>query len=177
MPKLTNEQRAARAAQVQLCATCGVGFNPRHNRHKYCSRICKESSDEKRVAHMLYMREYREDPVNREKHNGFSRAWHRKTLPTRRVQARVGHLRRTFGLTPEQFGEMMLRQGGSCATCDRPPKRDVLNVDHNHETGEIRGLLCDRCNTFIGYLEKAPELVETWQAYIKLYSMDAPIYA
>jgi hypothetical protein len=59
-----------------------------------------------------------------------------------------------YGVTREQHDRMFDEQGGCCALCRTPqselPKR--LGVDHNHVTGEVRGLLCDPCNRGIGLL-------------------------
>lgn len=51
----------------------------------------------------------------------------------------------------EFFNTLFEVQGGVCAICKRTRK---LNVDHNHETGAVRGLLCHGCNTTIGALER-----------------------
>lgn len=55
-------------------------------------------------------------------------------------------LTRLFGLTAEDYDTMLENQGGVCAICQSPPKNNRLAVDHDHNTGEIRGLLCTRCN-------------------------------
>lgn len=55
-------------------------------------------------------------------------------------------LKRKYGITAEQYGEMLAAQAGGCAICARPPKTRRLAVDHNHKTGKVRGLLCYRCN-------------------------------
>ena len=60
----------------------------------------------------------------------------------RLLNGTAGRLR----VTEEQFEQLMLLQGGTCAVCGRPPKKNRLAVDHNHKTGQIRGLLCFRCN-------------------------------
>lgn len=63
-------------------------------------------------------------------------------------KARAGHLRRTYGITPEQYEELLARQEGRCAVCLKSADKEGTNlaVDHNHKTGEIRGLLCRYCN-------------------------------
>ena len=63
-------------------------------------------------------------------------------------KARVGHLRRTYGITLEQYDFLLARQEGKCAVCLRPQEEfpTRLAVDHDHKTGEIRGLLCRYCN-------------------------------
>ena len=60
---------------------------------------------------------------------------------------RRSYLKRTFGITVEEYDEMFRRQHGRCAICCRPPTEGIsLHVDHDHVTGEVRGLLCFRCN-------------------------------
>lgn len=63
------------------------------------------------------------------------------------------NLRRTFGLTPERFNELLAAQGGHCAICPRLPEQDfrAFGVDHDHSSGAIRGILCFRCNSGLGY--------------------------
>jgi nitrate/TMAO reductase-like tetraheme cytochrome c subunit len=57
-------------------------------------------------------------------------------------------------LTPEQYDAMLKAQGGGCAICGHKDAGDShqrqIHVDHNHETGKIRGLLCGRCNRGLG---------------------------
>jgi len=57
--------------------------------------------------------------------------------PTRRAK---------LGLTIEQYDAMLASQGGGCAICGATPKTRRLDTDHDHRTGQIRGLLCHRCN-------------------------------
>jgi Recombination endonuclease VII len=68
---------------------------------------------------------------------------------------RAHHLKNKFDITEEQYDEMLAAQNRKCALCDRtdsPTKR--LAVDHNHTTGKVRALLCDRCNRGIGFLDE-----------------------
>jgi Recombination endonuclease VII len=62
---------------------------------------------------------------------------------------RGAHLRYTFGLDEEQFNSLVERQGGTCPTCT---SREPEVVDHDHATGAIRGALCGRCNSALGFL-------------------------
>lgn len=57
-------------------------------------------------------------------------------------------LKRVYGITLDQYMSLLTNQGGCCAVCRRDHKmfNRRLSVDHNHETGEIRGLLCLLCN-------------------------------
>jgi hypothetical protein len=57
-------------------------------------------------------------------------------------------LRRRYGITLVQYQAMHAAQGGRCAICERKPRASQpdLAVDHDHLTGQVRGLLCSRCN-------------------------------
>jgi len=66
---------------------------------------------------------------------------------------RDSHLRRKFGMTQEQYERRLAQQGGGCAVCGRAPKAGKsLHIDHDHETGYVRGLLCFKCNAALGQL-------------------------
>lgn len=60
----------------------------------------------------------------------------------------IGHIRRTYGISQQQYLELFEKQNGCCAACLR--HQDLFKfrmaVDHNHKTGEVRGLLCTPCN-------------------------------
>jgi Recombination endonuclease VII len=63
--------------------------------------------------------------------------------------------KKLYGVTPEQFEEMKKKQNNRCFICGNPPPTDKnLGVDHNHETQEVRVLLCAGCNWMAGRLEK-----------------------
>lgn len=62
---------------------------------------------------------------------------------------------------------LLLEQGGRCAICQVQPRlSDALVVDHNHATGETRGLLCSSCNTGIGHLGDHPEILRAALRYL-----------
>ena len=64
-------------------------------------------------------------------------------------------LRSRFGMTLEDYDRLLEDQGGVCAICesgDNRSKGERFHIDHDHETGEVRGLLCGPCNTGIGGL-------------------------
>jgi hypothetical protein len=56
-----------------------------------------------------------------------------------------------YGITPAQREEMRVAQGGCCRICGK--KSDDLNIDHDHETGDVRSLLCRRCNVALGHVD------------------------
>jgi len=67
------------------------------------------------------------------------------------------HLRRHYGITIEEYNHMFEKQKGCCAICGKHQlentKGQALGVDHNHKTGQVRGLLCSPCNQAIGQLK------------------------
>lgn len=81
--------------------------------------------------------------------NAAAKAWHQAN-PGRAYEY---ELQRRYGITAERYGEMLAAQGGRCAICgssDPGAGRSRLHVDHDHATGEVRGLTCNRCNLILG---------------------------
>lgn len=76
------------------------------------------------------------------------------------------HLRRTFGITIEDYRAMEVAQGGKCAICGNPPGARRLHVDHNHDTGKVRALLCKGCNNGIGMLREDIDVLASAMAYL-----------
>lgn len=66
-------------------------------------------------------------------------------------------LRTKYGITLADFKEMERSQDGRCLICARKPGGRSLSVDHCHKTGRVRGLLCYRCNQFLGYINDRTE--------------------
>jgi hypothetical protein len=79
-------------------------------------------------------------------------------------------MRKKYGITLEQYQAMLEKQDGVCAVCGEGCKSGrALSVDHNHTTGQLRGLLCGNCNRGIGYLQDDPELIRAALEYILSY--------
>jgi hypothetical protein len=76
-------------------------------------------------------------------------------------------LKHYFGLSIEDFTAMVKKQNGRCAICGMPPGNKGLCVDHDHASGENRGLLCQTCNTGIGLLKEDPKIMKNAIAYLK----------
>lgn len=65
-------------------------------------------------------------------------------------------LRYKYGITREQYEAMFAKQGGVCAGC-KSAVSERLRVDHDHDSGEVRGLLCSKCNSSLGFVGDNPE--------------------
>jgi len=92
----------------------------------------------------------------------------RRVHPRDVEQSRKYKLRIKFGLTLAGYDQMLASQGGVCAGCGgHNIEGRRLAVDHDHETGQVRGLLCDRCNRIIGSAKDSPEVLRRLAAYLE----------
>jgi len=83
--------------------------------------------------------------------------------------------RRAYGLSKGGFREMVVAQAGRCAICRKKCRVNrELSVDHDHETGRVRGLLCSHCNSGIGLLGDSPELVSRAYGYLTGHALTRP---
>jgi len=84
------------------------------------------------------------------------------------------HLKQNFGLTLEEYEELLRSQEGVCALCstDKPKGRGAFHVDHDHLTGLIRGLLCHACNSGLGSLGDDPVRVARAVKYLRGERLD-----
>lgn len=86
--------------------------------------------------------------------------------------SRKAHLKNTYGISLEEYEDMLKQQNYGCQICGKTEmnyKNKVLCVDHNHTTGQIRGLLCGLCNSGLGkFLENKQLLLNTIK-YIEKY--------
>jgi hypothetical protein len=87
---------------------------------------------------------------------------HRKAFKT---DYKDSDLQRRFGITLFDYSQMLLAQNGKCAICKgtdggtRNGEPKALAVDHDHETGKVRGLLCEACNQAIGKMKEEPKII------------------
>lgn len=79
-------------------------------------------------------------------------------------------LKSSYGLTLEQYDEMVENQDGVCIICGNVNENGYrLCVDHDHETGKIRALLCHRCNRLIGWAGEDIILLRSLANYLEKY--------
>lgn len=98
----------------------------------------------------------------------------RQSKESKQASYRKQNLRVKFDLSPEQYDEMFLDQGGLCKICRQPEtavdhhnrKIKRLAVDHDPVTGKVRKLLCSSCNTGIGLLKHRADLLQAAIDYL-----------
>ena len=79
------------------------------------------------------------------------------------------HLKRSYGLTLNEYNEMLEEQDHKCATCgttDPGGKHGKFMVDHDHKTGKVRGLLCKNCNIALGLVNDDTDLIQKMINYL-----------
>ena len=88
----------------------------------------------------------------------------RKANPEKTMEQRL----KQFGLSVADYNQMLSEQSGVCAICGQVPsgKRTRLAVDHDHETGKVRGLLCHGCNTMLGFARDSKTTLQSAINYL-----------
>lgn len=77
-------------------------------------------------------------------------------------------IEKSFGITIKEYNALLKAQGGRCAICRCVPRSQRLAVDHNHQTGAKRGLLCKRCNhDLLGAAHDDVDLLRAAVAYLE----------
>jgi hypothetical protein len=92
---------------------------------------------------------------------------YRYCKPCHHHTQRSYRMKSLFNLTPEDYDTMFEHQGGACYICFRPPKKQRLNVDHDHKTGLVRGLLCFSCNLSLGRFRDDADRLERAASYLR----------
>ena len=100
-----------------------------------------------------------------------TRAWGKKYHATNPEASHREQLMHHYGMRIEDYNQLLHKQGGVCAVCGSLPilekgRRRRLAVDHDHSTGEIRGLLCGLCNRGLGQFRDSSEILEKAIRYL-----------
>ena len=102
---------------------------------------------------------------NRERYLEGAREYSRSLTPEQR---RRQTLLARYGLTPDDYEVLLATQGGRCAICLREPKPNrPLQVDHCHESGNVRGLLCFRCNYGLSFFSDDAARMKRASVYLE----------
>ena len=118
-----------------------------------------------------YMKKYRKIPGVREREKESGVRYKERNPDV----AKNGHLKRNYGITLDQYRELIRCQNNRCAICKKEEtgvdskknKLKDLSVDHCHKTGKVRGLLCFKCNASLGKFEDSIELLSNAIDYLK----------
>lgn len=84
------------------------------------------------------------------------------------MAAHARRVEKTYGLSAEGYATLLAAQGGRCAICQTRPRKKRLAVDHAHASGQVRGLLCSRCNhDLLGAANEDPQLLRRAADYLE----------
>lgn len=118
--------------------------------------------------------------VKAESHREYMRLWQKRSRDNNREKRQSSDLTRSFGIGLKEYNDMLDAQGGACAICGNPetavhpvtmePRR--LAVDHCHDSGKVRGLLCSNCNKMLGHAKDSIATLEAAIQYLKLNGID-----
>jgi hypothetical protein len=144
MSEVHPTKRCTKCGQTKPITDFGVVSRRPDGRNCQCKPCVKE-----------YTRVYRKGPVRR--------AWVKKARRKMDFSYR-------YGLTVDQYDDLLAKQGHTCAICrtTKPLGRwGRFVVDHDHDTGKVRGLLCNSCNVALGRLGDTVEGLSRAMMYIK----------
>ncbi len=132
------------------CSTCGESYPPSEyqRRRKQC-RACRRAAQARwREENRDRVREQREraHQAAPEKRRERQARWWKRRAEALTWKRRCQEVKRLFGLERGQYEAMIRVQQNLCAVCGCPPPIRYLAVDHDHDTGEVRALLCRNCN-------------------------------
>jgi len=152
----------------KACAACGQEFVPRKyssGRQKYCTPDCarQRKAEQKQAQFQVHY------AANREARITNARRWALANPEKMREHQRRSMLKRKYSMTLEDYDAMLANQGGVCAICgttDTAPW-DHFAVDHCHQSGNVRGLLCQGCNTCIGRVDDNTETLRKAIRYLE----------
>jgi hypothetical protein len=151
----------------------GHEFTPENTRwrgHKRncrsCQRIQTKWKGNLRNAEKRYcMRGHEFTPENTYFRRGDKK--NRGCVTCRREVHAVKSNAKRYGLTVAEYKDLISKQRGLCAICEKPDKRKRLSVDHDHCTGVNREGLCSRCNLTLGGVQDDPELLLRMVEYLR----------
>lgn len=143
MPTPPTEPKVCNACSVALVESNSIVIK----NGTYLVKKCRTCYNE---MHRLKRQEERRN--NPEKIRERDRNRYRRNREAFMEKNRRGEYSRKYGISIPQYNEMFAKQNFACALCKKPPKTNRLAVDHCHDTGRVRGLLCPSCNRAVGVL-------------------------
>jgi len=138
---------------------------------------CRKYREENREACLLSQREWRKN--NKEKVKQYESSWREKNKDKYKASQKKwkeknkskvisDRLKRKYGICQNQYNNILESQSGVCAICFKTCETNQrLSVDHCHNTGKIRGLLCNKCNTALGQMMDSVENLRNAAEYLE----------
>lgn len=168
MTKTIPDKNICRRCKKEFPFTAEYFYRDKYRKYglDYTCKFCRRLGAKKRYEAnpekwKKYNSKYRKN--NLEKTNQYKREWVRRN-PDREKSAQLKY---TYGITLKEYEELLEEQKGVCAICHNICSTGKnLCVDHKHSIGNIRGLLCDKCNRGLGAFDDNVELLKAAIKYL-----------
>lgn len=111
-------------------------------------------------------KEYRNRPEiieRRKKWRHDNKEYLREYQQKNKAQRKLYKITKNYGISADEYHQMMFRQKDKCAIC----LKEATHVDHNHKTGQVRGILCRSCNLILGYAYDTETILLAAIKYLK----------
>lgn len=150
-----------------VCEFCSVEYTAARLDQKYCSKRCNHASYNAKIKL----------PITSIICKLCGVFYTPLRIPSLFCSRRCGHRYRNkkegkwvsyrYGISPSRYKDMLEEQFSLCAICKCPERSKILNIDHDHNTGQVRSLLCSLCNMALGSFHDRPELAERAALYLR----------
>lgn len=181
-------------AEIKYCEKCGCEMHPKWEvvkkrpsggRWRYRCSPCRKPARQRYQStvdnHKKWQRTLELHPDESKKRNALAKQKRIQNGIPKPVYPHSSKLYklRQYGLTAPQYDEMLEKQGFVCAICKKPEsmlsragKVRELAIDHDHQTGKVRALLCYRCNIGLGLFDEDPNRLRAMAEYLEFHRMD-----
>lgn len=156
------KRRGRPCGYAAKCKDCRNQYHANYIKTPKGQYSLKESS---RKYWLKYGKEYSKDPAKRAIKNAAVAKYHKseKGIQKRRDH----HLRSKYGITIAEYNAIFESQNKSCAICGYQGENKNFHLDHNHQTGKVRGILCNPCNGALGLMRDNIETLEKAIQYLR----------
>jgi hypothetical protein len=123
---------------------------------------------ERERGRKYYFEHQEERRKYRLEHQGYNKnkEYNKKYYLEHKENIREQILKKWYSISVKECEEILIQQGGVCAICGNFPKKQRLDIDHDHKTGKVRGLLCKRCNLMLGNAEDNRSILQSALIYL-----------
>lgn len=154
---MMNNEQSVKQVEKKTCDVCGQEKVPDDfyfytvAGKNYMRGHCKKCHSDK-------SREWkRANPEKWRNQKSYGKKSPHQTREHMRDAKRLSLMKNVYHITPQEYASLLEKQGYVCSICKQPSKVSdsqwPLAIDHCHKTGEVRGLLCTKCNIRLGTLE------------------------
>jgi len=139
--------------------------------HKiYMKNWRARNKDRIRKARKQYYQKHKKEAIQyQQNHKEQMKIYDKKYRQRHSDRIKNKNLKYIYGITLEDKKKIYKNQNNKCKICDNFFDINLLKIDHNHLTNEIRGLLCNKCNAGIGFLQENLKILQNAINYLKEY--------